>query len=242
MIRSQRDISDAKHPVGALTQTDKMVMRYNESRDWAASNQRTLMIAGVVLLAIVGGLFYYKSLRAQNNELANTYLTRVSDFYAAGDYRHAIDGDKTKRVQGEVIHGLKQIVDDYGSTAAGANAALLLANAYYYLGKYDSADAAFGKATTATPIMAASVDAGHAAILEAKGNKEEAAKLFQTAAKRDKDNPMNADYTLDAARDLQQIGKNDDAIKLYKDMLVNFPGTEFDDAAKRALVKLGVDI
>ncbi len=242
MIRSQREITDAKHPVSALTHTDKLVLRYNESRDWAASNQRTMIGAGVVLVLVVAGLFYYSSTRAKDNELANTYLTRVSQFYANGDYRSAVDGDKNQRVQGEVIHGLKQIVDDYGSTPAGANAALLLANAYYYLGKYDSADMAFGKATTATPIMAASVDAGHAAVFEAKGNKEEAAKLFQNAAKRDKDNPMNADYTLDAARDLQQIGKKDDAIKLYKNLLVNYPGTEFDDAAKRALIQLNVDI
>ena len=242
MIRSQKELSEAKHPTEQLSQTDKLVLRYSQSRDWAAENQRTLLFGLLVVVLVIGGIFYLNIQKTKGNDVASTYLSRVMEYYATGDYRHAIDGDKTKRVQGEAIHGLKQIVDDYGSTVSGSEAALMLGNAYYYLGKYDSANAAFDKAITSTPLMAASVEAGHAAILEAKGNKEEAAKLFESAAKRDKNNPRNADYLLDAARDLQQVGKNEDAVRLYKSMLADYPGTEYDDAAKRALLQLKVDI
>jgi len=242
MIRSQKELSEAKHPVAALTQSERFILRFNQMRDWSAENQRTVIGAGVVLVLIIGGVFYYATQKKKNNELASTYMTRVEQFFVNGDYRHAIDGDKTRHVQGEVIHGLKQIVDDYGSTDVGSHAALLLADSYYYLGKYDSADMAYDKAITSTPEMAAAVDAGHAAVLEAKGNKIEAAKLFESAAKRNKDNPLTPDYTLDAARDYQQTGKKDDAVKLYKEVIQDYENSQFDDYAKRALLQMNVEL
>jgi tetratricopeptide (TPR) repeat protein len=241
MIRSQKELSEAKHPTQALSSSERFILAFSQARDWVMGNQRTLLYIGVVLVLAVGGTVYFVIQNAKNNELASTYLTRVEQYYLNGDYRKAVDGDKSRRVQGEVIHGLKQIVDDYGSTTTGSHAALMLANAYYYLGKYDSADAAFGKATTATPIFAASIEAGHAAVLEAKSNKEEAAKLYEAAAKRDANNPLNADYLISAARDLQQIGKKDDAVKLYKSILEDYPNSQFDDYAKRMLLQMNVD-
>ncbi len=240
MIRSQKELSEAKHPTQGLSQTDKLVLRYSQARDWTQGNQKTLAIIGVIVLLAAAGLFYYGSVSKSNNERALTLVARIEPAYVAGDYRHAIDGDPTHRIQGEPVVGLRQIVSDYGSTDAGSVAELYLGNAYYYLGKYDSAQTMFEKASFSVPVAQASLDAGKAAIYEHKGNNEEAAKLFQSAVHRDEHNPLNADYTLSAARDLQQAGKKDEAVKLYKDLLEKYPGTQFDDAAKRALMEMNI--
>ena len=81
---------------------------------------------------------------------------------------------------------------------------------------------------------------GKATIFEDKGNKAEAAKLFIKAASLEKVNPMNADYTLAAARDYAASGNKDEAVKIYRKILEDYPSTQFDDAAKRELLKLNV--
>jgi tetratricopeptide (TPR) repeat protein len=242
MIRSPKEIAEAKQTMQRLTQTEKMLVRYEESRDWAANNQRILVGVGVVVVAIIVGLWWWAGQKKTNNERAATYLSRVLGFYLGSDYRHAIDGDMNRRVQGDPVYGLSYIVRNFGSTEAGNEAALALGNSYYYLGKYDSAGTAFDKASSDYPIVRASIEAGRAAILEHSGNKTEAAKLFESAARLDKTNPFDADYLLSAARDDQQAKQNDDAIRLYKEIIEQYQNSQFDDAAKRALMQMNVEL
>ena len=242
MIRSQKDLAEVKQPVQHLTQTEKLLLRYEESRDWAANNQRILMGAGVVVIAAIVGLWWWAGQKKTNNERAATYMSRVAGYYLGGNYRLAIDGDVSRKVQGDPVYGLRYIVREFGSTEAGSEAALALGNSYYYLGKYDSASMAFGQASSDYPIVRASIEAGRAAILEHSGNKIEAAKLFESAAKRDNTNPFNADYLLSAARDNQQAKKVDDAVRLYKEIIEQYQSSQFDDAAKRALMQMNVEL
>jgi TolA-binding protein len=118
----------------------------------------------------------------------------------------------------------------------------LLANSYYALGKYDSASRLFNEASSDYPIVKASIEAGRAAILEHSGNKMEAAKLFESAAMRDETNPLDADYLLSAARDYEAVNKKDDAIRLYRKIAADYSSSQFDDAAKRELLKMNVEL
>lgn len=242
MLRSQRALSAVQNPTEQLTQSEKFLLRVAALRDWSQENSRIVLGGFVLVLVIIGGLVYYASEQRKANLEASTVLSHVTNYYASGDYRHAIDGDPTQKIQNKPVIGLRQIVADYGSTPAGSQAALFLANSYYYLGKLDSAEKCFDKVSTDYPLLIASVEAGKAAILEQRGNKADAAKLFESAAKRDANNPMNADYSLAAARDLQQAGNKEDAIRIYRKLLEDYSGTQFDDAAKRALLGLNVPL
>jgi len=242
MIRSQKELAEVKQPVESLSTSDRAFLRVNETRDWMQRNTRVLLIVlGVVVLAVVG-LVMYSNGKAADNDRASTLLSHIAPYYEAGDYRKSIDGDPSRKIGNESVQGLRFIVNEFGSTPSGGVAALFLGNAYYYLGKLDSAEAAFNKASSDLPVHQASIEAGRAAILEQKGNKEEAAKLFQSAAKRDEHNPLNGEYVLSAARDLEQIGKKDEAVKLYRKLIEDFPSTEYDDAAKRSLMALNEPI
>jgi len=243
MIRSQKDLAEIEQPQQRLTQTDRLLLRYEESRDWMRNNQRIVTGAAVVVVAIIAGLWWWAGQKRTNEEHATTYLSRALNYYLTGDYRKAIDGDKTKHPSGEPVYGLKYIVTEFGSTKAGHQAALVLGNSYYALGKYDSAGNAFDKASSEYPLVRASIEAGKAAIYEHSGNKIEAAKLFESAARRDNLNPMAADYLLAAARDyVQDASHRDDAIKLYKEIIEKYPSSQFDDAAKRELLKLNIEV
>lgn len=241
MLRTQKDVAEISHPQESLSSTENMQMRYYEAQDWFSRNKNTAYIALGVLVAAIAGLYFYNQNKAEKNERASALLSRVVPMYLQGDYRKAIDGDPSQKFGNEPTLGLRQIVADYGSTDAGNQAALYLGNAYYYLGQPDSALAMFDKVDINAPVVQASVEAGRAAVLEDKGNKAEAAKLFESAAKRSEENPLNADYFLSAAQGYEAAGNKDEAIRLYKMLLEEYQGTQYDDAAKRALLKLGVE-
>ena len=161
----------------------------------------------------------------------------------SGDWRHAIDGEQSRKVSGEPLYGLRYIVREYGSSPATTVAALALGNSYYYLGKYDSARIAFDAAPSSEePVLQASIDAGRAAILERGSNKTEAAKLFEKAAGLDKTNPFNAEYLIDAARAHAEAKDKENAVRVYRKIVEEYPNTQFDDAAKRELLKMNVEL
>ncbi|MDP4198543.1 MAG: hypothetical protein Q8922_00595 [Bacteroidota bacterium] len=243
MIRSQRDLAEVQRPTRDLTQMEKLLLRYEDTREWVRNNQRLLSGVAVVLVAIIAGLWWWAGQVKQNNERAATYTTRVMNYYLSGDYRHAIDGDQSRKVSGEPLYGLRYIVKEYGSSAAATEAALALGNSYYYLGKYDSAGIAYNAApTNDDPVMTSSIEAGKAAILEHGSNKIEAAKLFEKAAGRDKTNPFNAEYLVDAAKDYQGAKQTDEAVRVWRKILADYPATQYDDQAKRELTRLNVEL
>lgn len=242
MIRSQKELAEVQQPVQQLSQSEKLLLRYEDSRDWFAHNQKFVIGGAIAIVAIIVGLWWWAGQKSAQEEQASTYLSRILPTFAGGEFRQAIDGDTHRKIQGDPVYGLKYIVTEFGSTDAGNRAALALADAYYYLGKYDSASIYYDDASSDYPIAKAAIEAGKASILEHKGNKQDAAKLFESAAKRDKDNPLDADYKLSAARDLQAAGQRDEAIRLYQELLEDYPGSQFDDAAKRALMQMNVPL
>lgn len=243
MIRSQRDLAEVQQPTHKLTQTEKLLLRYEETLEWMRNNQRILSGVAVVLVAVIAGLWWWTGQRKANNERAATYTTRVMNYYLSGDYRHAIDGDQSHKVSGEPLYGLRYVVKEYGSSPAATEAAIALGNSYYYLGKYDSAGMAFKAApSNDDPVMMASIEAGKATILEHSGNKTEAAKLFEKAAGLDKTNPLDAEYLVDAARDYGDAKQKDDAVRVWQKILQDYGATQFDDQAKRELMKMNVEL
>lgn len=242
MIRSQKELKEVTVRERELSSEESLISTSHGAISWFSANRTIVFTVLGVLVAAVAGYFYWNAAQEESAEKANTALSRIVSVYQMGDWRKAIDGDKQHTVQGEPVKGLKEIVDLYGSTTAGEMAKVYLANSYYYLGKLDSAKTAFESVSGGQSLVKASVEAGKATIFAEKGNKLEAAKLFSTAASLDKTNPMNADYTLAAAKNFEQVGKKDEAVKAYKQLLEEYPGTVFDDAAKRALIKLDVEL
>jgi len=240
MIRSQKKLSETIAPQEKLSQSEELLLTYHKTSSWVQENSSKAIAVGVVLIALIAGFFIWHSKQAENSERAEIMLSRIAGLYQTGDWRKAIDGDSKQRIQNEPLRGLKEIVSEYGSTHAGQIAKLYLGNAYYYLGKLDSAMQAFNDASEDGSLLKAAVESGKATIFEDKGNKEEAAKLFIAAASIEKINPMNADYNLAAARNYDKAGKKEEAIKIYRKMLEDYPGTQFDDAAKRELLKMNV--
>lgn len=242
MIRSQKKLNEVSAPVETLSSEESLIVGSKNALSWFEENRMKVFVGVGIVIVAVAGFFLWQSNSAADEEKASVMLSRIVPAYQSSNWRVAIDGDMNSRIQGEPVRGLKEVVSQYGSTRSGNMAKLYLANAYYFLGKLDSAQQIFESVDAGESLVKASVSAGKAAIFEEKGNKEEAAKLFMSAAGMDKTNPLNADYSLSAARNFEQAGKKDEAVKLYKTIIAEYSGGYFDDAAKRGLIRLQVDL
>src|SRR5438067_8820507 len=100
---------------------DKLVRTYFESKDWCSvpENKKKVSIGVGILLVLIAAVFFYTSNRKAKNEEAEIKLSTVINIYDAGKYQDAINGDQTAG-----ITGLKDIVNNYGSTQSGETAKL----------------------------------------------------------------------------------------------------------------------
>src|SRR5436305_9072532 len=139
MIRSQKKLSENLQTEEKLSQSEELLLTYHKTSNWVQQNTRVVIGAGVVLVGLVVAFFIWRSKAAENNEHAEVLFSRIAGLYNTGDWRKAIDGDPKQKIGTDPMWGLKTIASEYGSTHAGEVAKLYLGNAYYYLGKLDSA-------------------------------------------------------------------------------------------------------
>ncbi|HET7153003.1 MAG TPA: tetratricopeptide repeat protein, partial [Candidatus Kapabacteria bacterium] len=165
---------------------------WNKIETYWETNQKQVIYIGVaVIVVLVGGIFWINRQTAGSKEAA-LELERVQSYYDAGQYQKAIAGDSVKTVRGEQVKGLRQIVDEYGSTAPGEMASLYLANCYYYLGQFDNAKEYYSKAESiGDPVFKAAGYAGEGAVLEYKKQYDEAEKYYERASNQSDNNPNN---------------------------------------------------
>ncbi len=216
MIREKKKITRKE------IKEDSLVTFYYKAVSLYNQYQRQVLIGAAAIVVIVGGYFlmgYYNNI--DNNE-ANLQLAKVMKVYDAGRYQEAIDG-----MPGTKITGLKKIVDDFGSTQNGENAKIYLANAYYNLGKFDEALAAYEDYSGDTPLLQAAAYAGIAACYEAKNNLEEAAGYYVKASKVSEETVLNPQYLLFAGIDYIKLGKTEEAKEILRSIKRDYSKSPF---------------
>lgn len=191
---------------------DKLVEFYYKTQDYIQKNQKKVLIylgafVGVILLVI-----FYSNYRSSKNEEAGQLLSKVMDLYDAGSYLEAIEGKQgTPRIK-----GLKEIVNEFGSTENGETAKIYLANSYAFLGQYEKAFQYYKDYGGSNDLLKATALAGQASYYSVKGDYEKAAKLYKQAAYISEINPNRPDYLLQAGINYMQINKKDEAKNLFQ--------------------------
>lgn len=209
---------------------DKLVTGYFEARNWYdhPENKKKLLI-GVVALVIIGvGIFLYLNNKKAKNEEAEVKLSSVISLYDQEKYQEAINGDPAAG-----ITGLKQIVDDYGSTTSGETAKLYLGNAYFNLKDYDNALKQFDSYSGDKGIIKASCLSGMGAVYEAKGDQKKAAEYFEKAAKVEKDVVTNQENLFYAIRAYTNAGDKENAKRIYTMLKEDYPKSKYINESKR---------
>jgi predicted negative regulator of RcsB-dependent stress response len=191
--------------------------------EWLELHSRQLMLGSIGLLVIAGGFWFYRQSNERQAQSASLALSEAQSAVAAGNLPLAQSD-------------LEKLVQRYGSTTAGVQAHVLLAQVHYDKGEYQQGikelESVTGDKDAYTAAAALNLSA---AGLEQSGKYADAAAAYRKAAERA---PYKIDrdvYMAGAARALTMAGKTDDAKKIWA-ALAN---DDQSSASAEARVRLG---
>jgi len=172
----------------------------------------------VVVSSLLSGYFYY----IKRQETAASYQLGLA--MASTNINEKIDN-------------LKKVQDSFSHTDAARIAGLLLGQVYLQKGQWDQALDAFKRAEEDFKgIMADTAVMGQAYSQEEKKALDDALVLFKEISKHE--NGMEAVATLDEARILKKLGKNQEALKAFNRYLDLKPKSPFLDFIRFQVMNL----
>ena len=185
---------------------DTLVTSYYKAYSFFIENQMRILIGVGVVALVVVAIILISNKRANDNQIASTLVSKIMPVYNSGQFKQAIEGVKATN-----IAGLKEIVDNYGSSQAGETAKILLANSYFNTGNFEAALENYEDYGGSNLLFKSTSLAGQAAYYEFKNENEKAASLYKEASDVTKVNPANADYLLRAGINYLKVGKKEEA-------------------------------
>jgi tetratricopeptide (TPR) repeat protein len=216
----------------------------NTVNTFVQKNGKIIIILSATIIILVGLILLFRSNSEKNETNAMKALARIESYYLQGELENALFApDSMNPVRGEKIIGLIKIVNEYGSTKAGARATLFAADAHYQLGKFSEAKIYYEKA------IQSKIDeikiggyAGVASCNEKDGKLKDAAANYLKAVKLISDEGLQLRYLYFAGLCSEKAGDKDAAKKLYRQMINLNKFSEFNNMAKAGIIRLGEDI
>lgn len=193
----------------------------SKSEAFFIQNKKAIIIAVVALFVIIAGFFLYKSFVSTPREnKASTELGKGQELFNMEQFDKALNGDSTNYA------GFVKIAADYSGTKAGnlANlyAGLCYANlnkwveAQKYLDEYKSGDDAL--VSPAAMAALGNAYAHNKDFDKAVSTLKKAANMADSEAAEGVNNSISPIFLLQAAGLLENQGKKEEALTIYKDI------------------------
>lgn len=218
----------------------------NKSEAFFNKNKNAIIIAVVVLLALIAGIFIYKEyVSGPREDKASTALARGQEYFNAEQFDKALNGD------GASYAGFAKIASDFSSTDAGNLANLYAGLCQANLGKWKEAITYLEKFSTTgddmvSPAAVAALGNAYAHVNEldkAVSTLKKAADMADSKGYEGVNNSLSPTFRLQAAEILESQGKKDEALKIYQDIKAKYTNSglvqsqEIDKYIERASVK-----
>jgi tetratricopeptide (TPR) repeat protein len=189
--------------------------------DWVRANSKAISIGLTVVAAAVVITIVARQYSNRREDAAEAALSRARQSYAQGNLPLAQTD-------------LRRVISQFGGSAAGSQASMLLAQAYYEQGKADSGLKVLDDGKPASADRAA-FEALKGAGFEQKKDYAKAAERYKAAADIADAKIAKDRYLADAARAFTSGGNKTEAAKIWEGM-ANDAGSAFSNEAK---VRLG---
>lgn len=172
--------------------------------DWIQTHIRAIGIGALVVVAVGAGAWVVSSSNATKSAAASRALGDAQRSVASGNLPLA-------------AADLQKVVQRYGSTQAGTQAKLLLAQVLFEQGKVDEGLKMIDEVGSAG-VLQPSLHGLRAAGLEQAGKPAEAAPEYLKAAQATNLPSERESYRSDAARAYLAAGNKEEALKIWKDI------------------------
>jgi tetratricopeptide (TPR) repeat protein len=211
----------------ALTKTEQFI----------EDNQKLISyIVGAVILVVGAYLAFHKFYMQPKEKEALSQMFMAENYFEKDSFNLAINGD------GNYL-GFLDIIDDYGITKSANRAKYYTGISYLHLGQYEDAIDYLKKFKT-DDLLLGPVKAGAIgdAMLEL-GEKEDALSQYKKAYSETDNELTTPVYKMKAAKLLEEMGKFDEALKLYEEIKKDYPqsteGASVDKYIARVKIKKG---
>jgi len=222
----------------------EQVQETSESENFLQKYGKLIAVAAVAVIAIIAVAYYFTYTSNKNKEEASLALSRIRSYFDKEEYAKALyGGDSIPEVRGEKVMGLIKIVEEYSSTPAGKIAALLAGDALLTMDKIVDAKKYFEIASDAkSNDVAKGGYAGLAVCFEKENNLSKAAEFYEKASELSVESSTKGRYLLFTGICYVKMGEKEKAIQHLTMVAKNQDFTEFANAAKIELARLGTII
>lgn len=195
---------------------------------------KQLLIAIAIIVVLVGVFFGYRYFVTEPNERqAAEMLFHGENFFRQDSLKLALEGDGLNP-------GFLKVISKYSGTKSANLAHFYAGRCYLGLGDFKNAATQLEAFSTSEPLISARAKALLADAYSEMGQKDQAVKLYKEAGTLfEKDDFNSPQYLFRAAYLSESMGKNQDAIELYKLIKDKYPKYKEYDIDKY-LGRLGV--
>jgi tetratricopeptide (TPR) repeat protein len=206
-----------------------------KAKSFFTQYQKPLLTILIVLIVLIGGWVGYKKfIVAPKEEAAENAMWKAEQYFRTDSLKLALDGDKFNR-------GFTYIISNYGSTKTGNLAKYYAGVCYLRLGNFNKAvDNLKDFSTSAKQIQMMAYGALGDAYSELNKNNE-AIDFYKKAGNEFSDDAtMSSEYLFRAALKSEVLGKNSEALELYKELKEKYPNTERGFSADKYIYRLSI--
>lgn len=189
-------------------------------------------IAFILSIVLVIGYFIYSS---QQEQEAQILLGNAEQALLQNDFERALYGDED-----EFTLGFTQIAQNYNRTDAGNLAQYYSAVAEFELGNYEDALSNIEKYSVPSGILGVAPISLHASIFVELNRYDEAAEMFEKAARWDENSSTTPQYLVESAQAYIETGDHQKALEHLNTVVREYPNHSLSPRADRMIGKLTV--
>lgn len=206
------------------------------SEAFLIKNKNVFLGAIVAIVVIVGGFLAHNHFIATPKEIkASEAIFKGEQYFGIDQFEIALNGDSLGYA------GFVKLADEFSGTDAGNLANAYAGICYAQLGKYEDAvkylDKFSGKDALVAPAVLGTLGNCYAQL----GQLDKAASTLQNAAEKANSMTLSPIYLIQAGQILEKQGKNEDAVKVYKEVKTKYANSyqamDIDKYIERASLK-----
>ena len=205
---------------------------YAKSEEFFEKNKKQLGIGIGAVVVVIAAVFYYFNVYLPPLEVeAQNSIYKAQGYFKVDSFQLAMYGDN----QGSL--GFEQVVNEYGSTAAGNLAKYYMGVSLLRTGQYEDA-IAYLNSYDAKDEMTAAIAKGAIGDAYAELQDEGTAVEFYVKAANANDNEFTTPiYLLKAGTLAESLGDYNDALKYYKRIQSDYPLTQEGRSIKKYIAR-----
>ena len=196
------------------------------------TNKNNVLIAGIALIIVAGGIYYYNNSYAPAMETeANESLFMAERYFGQDSLDKALNGDGLNL-------GMKDIVDEFGSTSAGNRAAFFAGRILLEKGQFQEALDYLSDISMNDEIMAAQVTTLRGDCLSEMEQYGKAGDTYMKSANM-RDNNLTTPYALlKAGAAYEEAGELDDAKSAYEKLQASYSDSRSADRVEARIARV----